>query len=226
MLSNRRQKLLEAQENAKLLFKEVAARNLIIAHAYETDVNDRVYALAQEMFGIKKYWHKRIVRAGENTLCPYRENPPNLLIKENDIVFLDFGPIFDSWEADFGQTFVLGGDKDKLALQADVKHVWDLGKTFFQANPRILGRQLFAYVQGEARARGYSWGSAHCGHLIGEFPHENIPRSQTGSFITEENELPIRRTSDMGEELDWILEVHIIRPDLRLGAFHEELLTV
>ena len=62
----------------------------------------------QQMYGISRYWHKRIVRAGRNTLAPYDENPPDLTVGEDDIVFLDLGPVFEEWEADFGRTFVVG----------------------------------------------------------------------------------------------------------------------
>ena len=68
------------------------------------------------MFGVSRHWHKRIVRAGPNTLQPYRENPPDRVIGADDIVFCDFGPIFEEWEADFGRTFVLGDDPVKLAV--------------------------------------------------------------------------------------------------------------
>ncbi len=50
------------------------------------------------MFGVSRYWHKRIVRAGPNTLQPYRQNPPDRVIGEDDIAFCDFGPIFEGWE--------------------------------------------------------------------------------------------------------------------------------
>ena len=71
-------------------------------------MNADIYALAEKMYGISTYWHKRIVRAGRNTLLPYAENPPDLTIGEDDILFLDLGPVFEKWEADFGRTFVLG----------------------------------------------------------------------------------------------------------------------
>ena len=226
MLSERRLQLLHAQDLAKKLFHEVEIRNLIEPGRYESEVNERIYVLARELFGIKKYWHKRIVRAGINTLCPYRENPPDLQIEDNDIVFLDFGPIFDSWEADFGQTFVLGSDPETLAMKDDVKDIWDAGRAFFEANPLVRAHDIFAYLRGEAGKKGYAWVSAHCGHLIGEFPHENIPRNQKDSFLTKDNCLPLRRLGSDGRELDWILEVHITKPDRARGAFHEELLTV
>ena len=63
------------------------------------------------MFGTRRFWHKRIVRSGVNTLEPYRSNPPDLRIADDDVVFLDFGPIFGGWEAGFGRAYVLGEDR-------------------------------------------------------------------------------------------------------------------
>ncbi len=44
------------------------------------------------MYGIETCWHKRIVRAGKNTLLPYAENPPDLTIGSDEVLFLDLGP--------------------------------------------------------------------------------------------------------------------------------------
>ena len=102
--------LLDAQSKAKKLFAAIQTQNLIRPGAKESEVNEGIYALAGSMFGISRYWHKRIVRAGPNTLAPYDENPPDLTVGEDDIVFLDFGPVFEEWEADFGRTYVVGND--------------------------------------------------------------------------------------------------------------------
>lgn len=108
--SERQRALRDAETKAEALFAEVEARELIQPGKTEKQLNTEMYELALEMFGIRKYWHKRIVRAGENTLSPYRENPPNLLLQEDEILFFDFGPVFEEWEADFGRTYVLGSD--------------------------------------------------------------------------------------------------------------------
>ncbi|HAP35051.1 MAG TPA: aminopeptidase, partial [Bacteroidetes bacterium] len=79
ILSERKQHLLKAQHNAEELFRAIEQQNLIVAEKSERILNDEVYELAFQMFGIRKYWHKRIVRAGKNTLLPYKENPPDLI---------------------------------------------------------------------------------------------------------------------------------------------------
>src|SRR5271163_146772 len=95
----RASELLEAQTRAEALFHQVEARGLIRPGITEKGLNAEIYALAQELFGITTYWHKRIVRAGKNTLLPYAENPPDHTIGEDDILFLDLGPVFEKWEA-------------------------------------------------------------------------------------------------------------------------------
>jgi hypothetical protein len=87
------------------------------------------------MFSTTTHWHKRIVRAGKNTLQPYNENPPDLTLGEDEILFLDFGPVFEAWEADFGRTFVLGNDPAKLKLRDDVGRAFHEGKKYFHATP-------------------------------------------------------------------------------------------
>ena len=122
--------LIEAEKKAAHLFNEIENKGLIIPGKSENELNSEIFNLAFELFGIKKYWHKRIIRAGKNTLKPYNENPKNLLIKDDDILFIDFGPIFEEWEADYGRTYVLGGDIIKLKLKQDISLAWDECKLY------------------------------------------------------------------------------------------------
>jgi Xaa-Pro dipeptidase len=71
MESSRAAALLQAQQKANEVFQAIETRGLIHANVLESQLNQDIYALAQEMFGISTYWHKRIVRAGRNTLAPY-----------------------------------------------------------------------------------------------------------------------------------------------------------
>ena len=75
MLSTQKQNLLIAEKNAQNLFKEIDKRGLLIPGKYEKDLNSEIFDLAFEMYGIKKYWHKRIVRSGVNTFCLLYTSP-------------------------------------------------------------------------------------------------------------------------------------------------------
>ena len=98
--------LVKAEKIAVRLFAEIEERNLIVAGKDEETLNKEVFKLAKEVFNIEKHWHKRIVRSGANTLYPYKENPPNKIIQEDDILFFDFGPIIENWEADVGLSLI------------------------------------------------------------------------------------------------------------------------
>jgi Xaa-Pro dipeptidase len=119
--------LLDAQRQAEARFAQIQAQSLIRPSAKESEINEAIYALAASMYGISRYWHKRIVRAGRNTLAPYDENPPDLTVGEDDIVFLDFGPVFEEWEADFGRTYVVGNDPLKHKLRRDIEEAFGSG---------------------------------------------------------------------------------------------------
>ena len=192
----------------------------------ESQVNDDIKTLARELFGITRYWHKRIVRAGKNTLEPYKSNPPNLAIAADDVVFLDFGPIFVDWEADFGRTYVVGNDPRKHKLVADLESVWTAAKSWFDAHEDATGEQLYAVMYELARTSGWEFGHDMAGHLIGEFPHENIEDDRIASYITRGNDRVMRGVGPNGRALHWILEVHLVDREAEFGGFFEQLLTV
>jgi Xaa-Pro aminopeptidase len=175
--------LLDAQKKAEVLFAEIQAQNLIRPGAKESEIDENVYALAENMYGISRYWHKRIVRAGPNTLAPYDENPPDLTVGEDDIVFLDFGPVFEEWEADFGRTYVVGNDPRKHKLCQDIKEAFAKGKRYFRERPDITCAVLYAYAQHLASEAGWEYGGPIAGHLIGVFPHEKIANDKITLYV-------------------------------------------
>src|ERR1700759_2335965 len=165
----RAERLLDAQNKAAALFAEIETRGIIRPGVTEVQASDEIRDLAADMFGVKRHWHKRIVRSGPNTLQPYRKNPPNREIAADDIAFADFGPIFEEWEADFGRTFVLGGAPAKQRLRDALPVVWRAGREYFRDQPEVTGEQLFAHVAGLAAHAGWEFGGEIAGHLVGQF---------------------------------------------------------
>jgi Xaa-Pro dipeptidase len=215
-----------AQNKAERLFHEIEVRGLIRAGINESRLNEDIYELAREMYGITTYWHKRIVRAGKNTLAPYAGNPPDLMIGEDDILFLDLGPVFENWEADFGRTFVIGSDPFKLKLRDDVSRAFAEGKRYFQQTPDITASQLFAYAVSLAQKFGWEFGGPIAGHLIGQFPHEKIAGDKVTLYVHPQSHLPMRSLNENGQKRHWILEIHFVDCDRQIGGLLEELLTV
>jgi Xaa-Pro aminopeptidase len=215
-----------AESRAEALFAAVEARGVIRPGARESEVNRAVYALARDEFGVDKHWHRRIVRAGRNTLCPYREKPPDLVIAADDIVFLDLGPVFEEWEADFGRTYVLGDDPHKHRLRDDVEACWRRAHAHFHAHEAITGAELYAFVCDLAAKSGWEYGQEHCGHLVGEFPHERMQGEELRNYIHPDNDVPMRARDTEGRPREWILEMHLVDRSNEVGAFVEKLLTV
>jgi Xaa-Pro aminopeptidase len=220
----RAQQLIDAQAKAAELFEAVTDRGLIAPGITERAASDAIRDLAADMFGVSRYWHKRIVRAGPHTLQPYRENPPDRVIEADDIAFADFGPIFEGWEADFGRTFVLGDDPAKHRLADALPAAFDQGRAYFESRPEVTGEELFGYVRGLAEEAGYTYGGPHSGHLVGEFPHETINGDEIGSYIATGSTDPMRRPDRSGRPCHWILEIHLVDTERQIGGFYEELL--
>src|SRR3989344_8263840 len=154
-MTEAKSKLIEAEKIAMQLFMAIENRQLIKPGISEHDLNEEIFKLANELYGIKKYWHKRIVRSGINTLSPYDDNPPNLIIQEDDILFLDFGPILEEWEADFGRTFVIGKDQHKHQLKKDIESAWHEAKNWFEQQTKITGAEFWYYLLELAKKYGY-----------------------------------------------------------------------
>ena len=222
--NTRAERLLDAQDRAAQLFDEIERRGMIRAGVGEQELSDEIRDLAADMLGVTRHWHRRIVRAGDNTLQPFLEHPPDRVITESDIVFLDLGPVFEEWEADFGRTFVLGDDPDKHAVRDALPRVWQAGRDYFENHPDVTGAELFDVSVEVARAEGFGWGSHIAGHLVGEFPHKKIAGTDTEWYIMPGSNKPMRRTDPSGRRCHWILEIHLIDPLRRFGGFYEQLL--
>jgi Xaa-Pro dipeptidase len=218
------ERLLDAQDKAAQLFDEIERRDMIRAGVSERELSDEIRDLAAEMFGVTRHWHRRIVRAGENTLLPFRKRPPDRVIADDDIVFCDLGPIFAEWEADFGRTFVLSDDPDKMAVRDALPRVWRAGRDYFEHRPAVTGAELFHYVVGVARDEGFDWASPIAGHLVGQFPHKKIAGNGVEWYITPGSDKPMRREDPSGRTCHWILEIHLVDPVRRFGGFYEQLL--
>jgi Xaa-Pro dipeptidase len=215
-----------AQDKAQQLFEQIEVRGLIRPGIPESQLNQEIYALAKAIFGISTYWHKRIVRAGANTLLPYADNPPDHTLGGDDILFLDLGPVFEQYEADFGRTFVIGSDPAKLKLRDDVAKAFAEGKHFFQQTPDITASELYAYAVSLAERYGWEFGGPIAGHLIGQFPHERIADDKVSLYVHPKSHLRMRSTDENGRLRHWILEIHFVDRERKIGGFFEELLSI
>ena len=216
--------LIEAENKAAKLFREIELRNLMSPGKSENQINTEIFDLAYEMFGIKKYWHKRIVRCGQNTLEPYNENPGNLVLKKDDILFIDFGPIFEEWEADFGRTYVLGSDPYKIKLKKDIESAWYDCKQYFETKKEITGAELYNYASNLALEYNWKFGGEIAGHIIGHYPHEKLEKEDKTNYIHPDNHQNMFENDKENRVRNWILEIHFVDKEKQIGGFFEQLL--
>jgi Xaa-Pro aminopeptidase len=215
-----------AQDTAAALFAEAAASGLIRPGLLESEVSASIDRLARERYGLRRHWHRRIVRCGANTLLNYYDDAPDLRIGEDDLVIVDLGPVFAEWEADFGRSYVLGNDPRKVQLVTDIGAAFTLGRELYEAMPNLSAGALYDYVHALARDFGWEFGASTAGHLVGHFPHEQ-PRDGSRRFsIRSGNETLLREPDAEGHLRHWILEVHFVDRARGFGAFCEELLTI
>ena len=221
-----KQNLLLAQQKAKELFNTVEQRGLIIAGKPESELSAEIVNLAKELFGIESFWHKKIVRAGVNTLHPYNGNPPDRVIEEDDIVFLDFGPIFNGWEADLGRTYVIGNDPLKLKLKKDVEDAWHEANEWYYRQKDLTGAAYFHYITELAKRYGWEFGGDIGGHIVGRFPHEQPDdAADLGLDIHPDNHSSILLLDKYGNKRHWILEIQFVDRQNNIGGLFEQLLT-
>ncbi|MEO6722263.1 MAG: M24 family metallopeptidase [Ferruginibacter sp.] len=225
-MNEAKKKLILAEQKAKELFNTVAERGLIVSGKSEKELSDEIVKIAKEDFSIENYWSKKIVRTGINTLQPFMANPPDLVIREGDILFFDFHPIFEGWEADLGRTYILGNDPLKLKLKNDVEAAWHEANDWYFKQTNLTGAEYFKYVTGLANRYGYEFGNAIAGHIVGQFPHEQPDDPNDLCLdVHPENHDDILQLDKYGNKRHWILELHFVDRVNNIGAFFEQLLT-
>ncbi len=163
--------------------------------------------------GVKKFWHKTHIRFGESTvksfLDPYAEN---VVLKQDDIFYVDVGPIWDGIEGDCGKTFVVGSDPEKIKISKDVEILFNKVKEFWLTE-KPEGVALLKYAQIQTLEMGYLLHPSYVkGHRLSEFPHAIYSKNSLYDFQATPS--PAR----------WVLEFQICNPEMSYGAFYEDLL--
>src|SRR5688572_15619076 len=204
-------KIAYAQKISADLFKAVEQNNLIVAGKSEDQLNREVVQLAHEKFGVKEHWHKKIVRTGVNTMAIYTDNPPNQIIKADDIVILDFGIVVDGYEADYARTYVLGNDARKLKLKNDVEKAWYEIQDWYRKQTSVKASDLYALTRKKASEYGWTSTGVIAGHIVGKYPHEQPADPKSWELdVHPDNPNDILLPDANGNKRHWILEIHFI----------------
>ncbi len=223
--SERRAGLEAAEAKGMALFDLVEQEGILRPGRSELEVDHDIYDLARARFGVLRHWHKRIVRAGPNTVKIYADDPPDRVIAPDDTVYLDFGPVFGEWQADIGRSYALGDDPDKKRLVADLPRLFDRVQAHYHASPDITGAQLYAKAQDAAAEAGWRFGGPAAGHIIlGEYAMPRPTGDLGRNYIAPGNTEAMRLPDTLGRARHWILEIHLVDRTKSFGGFYERLL--
>ncbi len=90
----------------------------------EEEANEMAIATLRDM-GTRQGWHKPYVRFGSNTIKTFgAESEPGIRLGEDDIYFIDIGPVWEKYEGDAGETFVTGNNPEMKRCWQDVKRIF------------------------------------------------------------------------------------------------------
>jgi hypothetical protein len=224
-MNDTKEKLLAADKKVRALFKLVEDRGLIVPGKLESELAAEIVKLARDEFGMEHHWHKKIVRAGVNTLESYSKDPSDRRIQKDDIVFLDFGPNYEGYETDFGRTYVLGNDPVKLKLKKDVEAAWNEAKDWYTKQTHLTGAEYWNYLVALAKRYGWEFGGEIGGHIIGPFPHEQPDvKGDLSLDVHPGNQSDILQLDKKGNPRQWVLEIQFVDKTKGIGGFYEQLL--
>jgi Xaa-Pro aminopeptidase len=157
-------------------------------------------------------WHDVYVRFGSNTLKTFGEaSDPGVVLKDDDIMLIDIGPVFEDWEGDGGDTFTFGNVPEMEKCAADARKLFHIVRKKWESTG-MTGKELYAFAQDEAKAMGWELNMDLSGHRISDFPHAAIYDG------------PMADIEFKPAPLLWVLEIHIRNPNGGYGAFFEDML--
>lgn len=211
-----------AQDKALALLAAIESAGLIVAGRSEKEIEQDIQVLAKRDFGVKRHWHQRIVRSGPNTLIS-GEVPPRI-VGDDDMVFIDLGPVFGIWEGDVGQSYAIGSDPEKHRLCRDLPVVFQAIKARYEAEPGIRSSDLYQFACTFAETLRWRFAHAIAGHIVGEFPKTRVSGDPRHHVISPENPRPMNAPNDAGQTQYWIIEVKLASRDNGFAGFYERLL--
>ena len=187
-----------------------------IARKIESGMNEKeAQILCKQIFkekGVSKFWHPTKIRIADDTVKNFSETgDPSIKLGPNEIFYIDVGPIIEKHEADFGRTYVLGVQSEYQKLAASSEKVFHQTAEYWRRT-KATGRELYEFAVQEASNLGYELNVKMAGHRLGDFPHKVF--SSTKLYQLKKS--PIENL--------WVLEIHLIDPKAKRGAFFEDIL--
>lgn len=202
-------KLLRARSVARDMTHELAS---LIEPGMSEEEAHQLYKELLTRYPVEKQWHPPKLRFGPNTICNFKDPSVPYRLQEEDLFFIDIGPVVEGHEADYGETFTLGENFEYKLLAGRARDLFaEVSECWLKRRPS--GPELYSFAEKRAKEWGYLFNSHQDGHRIGDFPHH----IHFKGGLAECEETVVANA--------WILEIHLWEPRKRFGAFFEDLLT-
>lgn len=202
-------KMLETRAKALQAVNRIAAQ--VKAGMLEEDANKMVVATLQEM-GATKAFHKPYIRFGSNTTKTFgADSDPGIRLGDDDIFFIDVGPVWEEYEGDAGDTFVTGSNPELKRCALDAKQIFDAVANKWKKE-KATGVELYACAQEMAKNLGWELNLDLGGHRLGDY-------SSAEHYAGPLSEISFHPSPNL-----WMVEIHIRHPEQQFGAFYEDLL--
>ncbi|MFG6101795.1 M24 family metallopeptidase [Leptothoe sp. EHU-05/26/07-4] len=177
----------------------------------EEEANEIAIATLQDM-GARQNWHQPCVRFGPNTIKTIgADSVSGIRLGENDIYFIDVGPVWGNYEGAAGDTFVTGENLILRRCADDVKHIFQAVSDKWKIDA-LGGDSLYKFAQDIAHQMGWVLNMDLSGHRLGDFPHDVYYKGGLADI------------SFCPSSKLWVLEIQIRHPHRAFGAFYEDLL--
>ncbi len=201
--------LLEGRRRTVAAVHEIASR--VAPGMREADALELVRRTLRG-HGFEREWIAPTVQFGANTRTRSGEaQDPDVVLAPEDLWILDVGPLWNGYECDFGDTFVMGGDGERHRLVRDLHAVFEASCDHWRAT-RATGAAIYRVAAAEAAARGWVLDEHIAGHRLGQYPHADL---QAGTLAA----------ADFAPSPGlWMLEIQLRHPDRPYSAFFEDLL--
>lgn len=176
----------------------------------ETEAHS-ILANQLSLAGAVKFWHPSKFRIGANTVKSFKDISDEVTLSNDDIFFIDIGPVFLNHEGDYGETFVLGNNPKLLNLKMAAKNIFLASQKKWKEE-QLTGEELYRFASSEALKYNLELNTKMYGHRLGDFPHALYYKGKLGEIVTTPS-----------PHL-WVLEIHVIDHSINRGAFYEDIL--
>lgn len=201
--------MLQARERTRAAIARIAAG---VAPGMTEEAGQMLARQVLKDAGMLRGWHGIHVRFGANTLKNFGEpSAPGVVLGEDDIFFIDIGPVWQGHEGDGGDSFVTGDDPDMARAAGDVRALFGMAREAWRADG-LSGQGLYDFLARNAENMGWRLNLDISGHRLSDFPHAVKHDGALADIVYAPK-------SGL-----WVLEVQIRHPERPFGAFYEDLL--